>query len=276
MKFGSFLSVARIAPLALMVAAFASGCTLTVKTKTRFVLPDGDPSTIATATDDWNGEAIELQAAGVQVSVNGGANIRGVAGLTKITVKARVLAMADDTDQASAQLSLAEAAKTLKISRGANGKFVIECGHGQSHGTSTADTSGCELLDIQVPTGSITQPVSITAAPATGSLTVTGLTVLDAQLTGDSDATVSLSFVKGATINVISSSGDASLSIPAASSADAVTLTGDATKSSSDFAEVKANAQPVSIGTVGEGAKSINVESKVFAGSPEAAILKKL
>lgn len=275
MKLGSFLSVARLAPLALTVAAFASGCTLTVKTKTRYVLPDGDPSTVATAIEDWNGEPIEVQAAGVQVSVNGGANIKGVAGLTKITVKARILAMADDTDQASAQLSLAEAAKTLKVTKSAGGKFVIECGHGQSHGTSTSDTSGCELLDIQIPAGDAAKPVSITTALGNGDLSVTGITVQDAQINGDGNTEASLSFVQGATINVVSASGNASLAIPSGSSADAVTVSGDAAKSSSDFAEVKVNAAAVSIGTVGQGAKSINVESKSFAGSPEAARLTK-
>lgn len=274
MKFGSFFSAFRVAPLAVLAFTVATGCTLTVKTKTRYVLPDNDPSTVATAADDWAGEPIEVQAAGVQVSVNGGAAIKGVANLTKITVKARVLAMADDTDQASAQLSLAEAAKTLSITK-SNGKFVISCGHGQAHGTSTADTSGCEQLDIQIPAGTAAQPISLKTSLGNGTLTVNDVTVKDAQLLSSNDVSASLSFVKSATIVVSSDSGDATLSIPANSSADSVTLLGDATKSTSAFDAVKVNAAPAGIGTAGEGATSIKVESKEFAGSPGVATLSK-
>lgn len=274
MKFGSFLSFGRIAPLALVAATVASGCTLTVKTKTRYVLPDGDPSTVATAAEDWNGEPIDVQAAGVQVSVNGGANVTGVANLKKITVKARVLAMADDTDKASAELSLAEAAKTLSVAK-VDGKFVIACGHGGSHGTSNADTSGCELLDIQIPAGDTSKPIELTTSLGNGSLNVSGVTVKSAQLTGDGDATAKLSFVKGATISLTANSGNASLSIPAGSSADSVVLLGDAKKSTSAFEGVKPDGAAVSLGNKGEGATSIRVEAKEFAGSREAASLLK-
>ena len=93
---------------------------------------------------------------------NGGVTVISDPTYTTMTANARMLAMANTDDKASADQSIADAKATFGFTRPAAGEIDINCGHGQSHGSSDSGSSGCELVEIHVPAGSATQKLNLT------------------------------------------------------------------------------------------------------------------
>lgn len=261
-----------MATTALVAATLFSGCVITAKTKTRYT---GDTQPTVTATEDWNGEPIVIQADGVSISVNGGLNVVGSANTTKISVTARVIAMSDNAEQENAKKSITDVIATVKVEK-VDGKYKVSCGHAAAdYGTSSRGDAGCELLTVSIPLGTTLKPLDITAGSGNGTLSVTGgLVVKNALIQADGgDVTADLVPVQGAEIRVKSlKADDATLIVPASVQADVVTIVGDQTKSSSAFTTVIPNVDG-SLGTAGQGAKLLNVESLEFAGTRGAAKL---
>lgn len=251
----------------------ASGCTVqaSVKTKTRFTENNIAPS--AEPTDAWAGEKIVVRAEGVGVSVNGGLDIRVDATATKVTAVADLVALANDDDEASAKLSLADTKTTFKITKEGDVWNVV-CGHGGSHGSSNSGESGCNKVTVTIPAGSDANKIALEAHSGNGSVNVdvSSVTLESLQVNGHGDTTVRAPTTLGSTILVIGEeSSDVSLLLPSSFAADVVDLVADAksiTNNVGDLQLTDANGGKTgSRGTAGTGAKSIKVQSTEFAGS---------
>jgi hypothetical protein len=195
---------------------------------------------------------------------------------TKITAEATFAAHADDDKKADADASIADALKTLVISETATG-FEIKCGHGGSHGTSSAAGSGCKILRVTIPAGSAQQPLKLTVGNGNGSIRV-GLAnagdvpFIDTLLVdnnGLGEVDIRARPVKGAKLTV-TGEREVRVSLPSDFSASKVTLTVDesdpakaaARKLTSDFPGLPADGTsfPAS-GATAEAADSLNVQS---------------
>lgn len=253
-------------------AALVSGCTVTVKTQTHYV---NNPDTTVTGATDWNGEAISINNDSPDAVFNGGMRIVGDSSATKISVKARVIAWADDTDKASADKSIADVIKTVKVELSGT-TWNVACGHGSAYGSSSSGKSGCEYLEVHVPTGSATKPHKITASNSNGDINVSGIyggaTVTSK---GPGDVVADITPTAGASIVLKSEKADnVTLTLPSDFKAKTVTLTpaGKGTVSN-DFSDVQSgsgrNAQDA------DAAEAITVQSLEFAGADGNVALKK-
>lgn len=249
-------------------AAVLAGCTVqaTVKSKTRFV----EDGVTLTSSEPWAGEAVTVRAEGVGVAVNGGVVVRADPAATSITATARMVAMAEPEDKASADQSIIDAKQTFRIERG-DGGFTIVCGHGGSHGTSSAGESGCELVTVTVPAGSEAQPISVKALSGNGEvkvdLSASTLARLDVNAKGDVDAKFPAS--KGASVSIVAEQADDIVArVPADFAADSVTLTADPGSIDNGFSDLTLDESGHGTrGAAGTGAASISLTSKPFAGS---------
>lgn len=252
------------------IVALNAGCTVqaSVKTKNRFV-EDGVAATAATA-DEWAGEPIKIQAEGVGLAVNGGLDVRVDPNAKTITATARMLAMADAEDKASADQSIREAKETFKITKD-GGAWLVFCGHGASHGSSNGGESGCEKVTVTVPAGTDAQKLDLTALSGNGSVNidVSAATLANLGVNGKGDITARFPTTQGAVISIVAEQADdiAAL-VPASFAADEVILQADADKITNGFSDLTLDSTGKgSRGTAGEGAKSIKLTSKEFAGS---------
>ena len=243
---------------------------ITFKSQTRFTSPD----ITKTSAKDWSGEAIEINDDGTSVSVNGGLRVIGDPTAKRITITARVIAYADADDEANAKLSIAEAQQTLTITEEAQ-KITVRCGHGQTHGSSKPDKSGCELLTVTIPSGDATTPLNLTVGCGNGDITlsrVTGQILVEENGTGSINASVNPA--KGKPIQITGKQGnDVTVALPADFAADQVVLSAEpASKISNAFSDVQSGSGR---GTQGTGASKITITSTPFAGSSGTVSLTK-
>jgi hypothetical protein len=253
------MNASRIA-FVLGLATVALGCTasLTVKTQKKF---NNSPDKTVQAPADWNNEAIVITDQGVGAAITSGDSqsglqIVGDPNAKRVSATAHVIAYADDTDEASADQSIADVLPTFTIVTSGN-TTTISCGHGGDHGSSKSGLSGCENMVVTVPAGSVTQPLTIQQANVgNGDLTVKGVTgSVAVKNDGAGNVDISVTPAKGSTI-AAQGTFDVIARLPANFAADLVTLTGDTSTDSTDFADVKSGQAR---GNVGEGAKSITL-----------------
>lgn len=243
--------------LGLSVLSVASGCSVAVTAKSQTRYTQDIPA--VTSKADWAGQQIKINDATLDVLVNGGVTVTGDPTATKVSVKGRAVAYADSTDQASANLALTDVIATVVITETADG-IVIECGHGQAHGSSSVAHSGCEALQITVPAGTAAKPLPLVVNVGSGDVSVTGTTgSLDVNDNGSGDITASQTPAKGSTIT-LKGSFDVTLAVPKDFAADVINLTSDSatdldTTAFPDVANGKGH------GTAGTGAASITLES---------------
>lgn len=254
------------------IAAATSGCTaqasLTVKTKTRFI-EDGVTKEDAV---DWNGtDKIVIDDEAVGVSVNGGLEVIADPSTTKISATARMLAMANDDDKASADQSIVDAKATFTISGSGGGTVTISCRHGGSHGSSNGGESGCEKLVVRVPAGSEQNVVNLKALVGNGGMKVSFSGGAIGTLEGNSnggDIEISAPATKGGTISFQSEkSDDVTLRLPQDFAADNIVLNADEGKAISTFDDAKVGDGAGGRGQAGSGLAQITLTSKQFAGS---------
>jgi hypothetical protein len=234
-----------------------AGCSVAVSAKTQTRYTSDIPS--KSSTMDWAGQPIAIDDAALDVLVNGGLNVTGDPTATKITVTGRAVAYADSTDEASANLTIADVLATIVITEAAD-SIHIACGHGQAHGTSSVGHSGCELLNITVPGGSTAKPAAITAKAGSGDVTVTGITgSVTANSNGSGDVSATVTPTKGSVISLSGSFG-VKATLPADFAADSITLTSDtpADLDTTAFPDVMSGKGR---GTAGTGASSITLTS---------------
>jgi hypothetical protein len=256
----------------------ASGCRLEVHTQTQF---EDTTQPGKTSTKDWNGEAISIQNDGINpLGGTGGVEVKFSATATKIAAEAIFAAHADDDKKADADASIKDALSTLVITETATG-FDIRCGHGGSHGTSSAAGSGCKILRVTLPAGSATKAHNLTVGNGNGAVRV-GLAddrnsaevpyvnklLVDNNGLGAVD--IRTNPVKGADYT-ITGEREVRVALPSTFSAQKVTLTVDesdavkaaARKITSDFPGLPADGTsfPAS-GATADAAFSLNVNSK--------------
>ena len=93
----------------------------------------------------------------------------------------------------------------------ASGVTAVRCGHGAPVGSAPAQESGCDALDVSVPSGAADKLLTVVARSGNGkvglSLGGAALAVLDLQASnGPIDATTSAT--QGATLTIVSQTGD--------------------------------------------------------------------
>jgi hypothetical protein len=154
---------------ALLVLAAAPGCRLEAHTQTQF---EDSTQPAKTSVMDWAGQPITITNGGVNpLSGEGGVEVTSSASATKITVSAIFAAHADDDKKADADATIKDAIATLVIEESAN-SFKITCGQGNAHGSSNVAGSGCKLLRVTIPAGSVTQPLDLTVGNGNGDIKV--------------------------------------------------------------------------------------------------------
>jgi hypothetical protein len=242
--------------------------------KTRFV----EPNVVKEDTAAWTGQSIKIQIEGVGVAVNGGVQVTADPNATKVSATARILAMASEDDKANADQSILDAKGTFTITSSGT-DIVVACGHGGSHGSSNAGESGCELVQVTLPTGSTSKPLKLEILGGNGEMMVQlrGATIANVGVNnnGSGDTSAEVPATPGANVSLVSSkSGDITVTLPTNWSADEVILQADADKIQNAFADAKLGAGAGGRGTPGVGLASLKVTSKEFAGSTGTITLR--
>jgi hypothetical protein len=129
-----------------------------------------------------------------------------------------------------------------------------------------------------VPSGSVQQPLKLTAGCGNGDIRVSGIVggaLIEGNGTGD--ITASITPTQGVTVQVTQKeAGDVALSLPGDFATDSLVLQADAASISIDPGFSPAVENNKGRGTAGTGAKAINVISSAFAGSTGKVTLTKL
>jgi hypothetical protein len=207
----------------------------------------------------WDAERIEIDNAGV--SVTGGLALTST-GTDRVVATARMLAVADTEDKPSADSAIVSATKTFVITTTA-GVTRVQCAHGTAVGSATAEESGCDALDVSVPTGSPEKPLTVVARSGNGKVGVAfgsaALAELDLRAShGLIDVTTSAP--AGATIIIVSETGDdVTLRLPRDFATDALLLEAPAERI--DTTAFPDAASGRGRGEAGRGAKSITVRA---------------
>jgi hypothetical protein len=257
----SVFRVARGSALALTVLALA-GCQVSVKTKTRYTETNVAKEDAAT----WNGEQIKINIQGVAIAVNGGVNVTVDPNATKVKATANFLATSfqkSDADQ-----SIAEAKQTFNVST-SNGTTTVECGHGNTHGDSNGGESGCELINITIPAGTVQQPLKLDVLGGNGTMTLQlkGAIVQNVGANNKGDINAELPSTKGGNISLVCEEADDITATMASDwAADQVVLNADADKIVNST-DAKVGAGQGGRGQAGLGLTALTLTSKSFAGS---------
>jgi hypothetical protein len=273
MRLAGLIAFSSVTLLALGCSVSTTDNSITFKTQTRFL---NDPDVTKESTKAWDGEAITIVQDGAAIIQNGGLQIVGSPTATKVSVTARVIALADKEDKANADKSIADVVASVKIVEEA-GRITVQCKNGGTYGTSSAGKSGCELLTVTVPSGSEQKPHNLTAGCGNGTINVSG--IVGAALiegNGTGDIVASITPTKGVTVQVTQKqAGDVTLSLPANFATDSLVIRADAASISIDPGFTPAVENNKGRGTAGTGAAAINVTSTEFAGSTGKVTLAK-
>ncbi len=246
--------------------SLVTGCSVavTAKSQTRYV---HDIAAQSTKTD-WTGQTITIDDASINTQGNGsGLTVTGDPTATKVTVTGRTAAYADATDQASAELSMTDVLATLVITEDATG-ITITCGHGASHGTSNGPNSGCDALQITVPSGTAMKPLPLVVKAGSGDVKVSGtIGSLSVNDNGAGDITASHTPTKGSAVSLKGGFGVA-LAVPSDFAADVITLAAD------NATDIDTKAFPDVVSGKGHGMAGTGAASITLTGGLGAVVLK--
>ncbi len=254
-----------VLPLVLGLS-LVTGCSVavTAKSQPRYVkdIPAQSSKT------DWAGQTITINDASINTQGNGsGLTITGDPTATKVSVTGRTAAYADEADQASAELSMADVVATLVITEDANG-ITVTCGHGSSHGTSKGDNSGCDALQITVPSGTAMKPLPLVVKAGSGDVKVSGtIGSLSIDDNGAGDITASHTPAKGSDVSLKGGFG-VSLAVPSNFAADLITL------SANTATDIDTKAFPDVVSGKGHGTAGTGAASITLTGGLGAVVLK--
>lgn len=121
------------------------------------------------AADSWDGAPLSFG------NTHGSIQVVGVSGKTNISVHARFVAGANN--QADADAAFADTAGSIVIERSGDA-WNVRCDQAKEwHGSVDPASTGCTSMRIEVPTGSVDAPLSITGRLAYGGMHVSGVTV---------------------------------------------------------------------------------------------------
>ena len=237
------------------------GSTQSVDGRSNFV----EDGVVKDAPDVWMGERIEVVNAGV--TPTGGLALT-TPGTDRVHATARMLAIADTQDKPSADRAILSATQTYDVKTN-SGVTTVACGHGMTFGSANGIDSGCDALDVIVPSGDAMKHLSVAAQSGNGKVVVT----LDTGVVlGELDVHANHGFVDvsvpatpGAVITVVSETGDdITLHLPRDFASDAVVVDTAADKiDTGDFPDVQSGKAR---GNKGAGAKSISLRSGIAGG----------
>jgi hypothetical protein len=239
--------------VALVFLVTASCQSQTLAQRSRFV-EDGVQKAAEAA---WDGQRIEIDNAGV--SATGGLGV-SAPGADRVVATARMLAVADTYDKPSADQAIVAATTSFVVTT-ASGVTTARCGHGAEVGSVTAAESGCDALDVSVPSGSAAKPLTVVARSGNGNVGVSLGSVVLAELDvhashGAVDVTTTATL--GATLTVASETGDlVTLRLPRDFATDLLVLDAPVVDTSAfpDVQPGKGRGEP------GRGAKTITVRA---------------
>jgi len=223
------------------------------------------------AATAWNGERIEIDNAGV--TAGGGLSVSATA-TDRPVATARMLSVADTYDKANADLTITAATQSFTIATDA-GVTSVQCAHGTTNGSADAMESGCDTLDVTVPTGTPDKHIALAVRSGNGkvSVAVDGAQLAELTVTASHGALdVKTATTQGAIITVLSETGDdVTLRLPADFQADLITIAGASGNiDTSAFADVKNGRGR---GQAGAGAKLIEVRSSATDGGTGGRIV---
>ncbi len=249
------------------LAATLAGCQVeaSIKTKTRYTLD------VAKDPVEWDGQKpISIKIEGVGISVNGGVSVTTDPNATSIRASARLLAMAFSEEKENADLSIAEAKETFTIANDSSG-IRIACGHGGTHGSSNAGESGCEKVDVVIPAGDASKPITLQVLSGNGEVTLQlgNATLKDLGTNAHGTTNATLPNTQGANVSLVGEDGaDIEVKLPSGFAADQVILQADADKIDlGSYTDIKNGEGAGGYGTPGTGLASLKLTSKEFAGS---------
>ena len=254
----------RFGYVALVAGMLTTACTteISLSAKTR----DVQDNVLKADVLDWSGGKIRIQNDGVGVSINGGVKVVADASATKVSATARFVALVLPEEKTNGDLSINDAVETFSITRSGD-DVIVNCNHGQTHGSSAAGDSGCELLTVTIPTGTATTPLDLSVLSGNGevNLALSSAVLVDLATSSNVGNTVAvLPATKSATIALVSEqAGDLDVTMPAGWSADSVVLGADADEIANSFALTSTGGY----GAPGAGLASLTITSKPFAGS---------
>jgi hypothetical protein len=260
----------------------STGCSVqgqvTAKSKTRFTESNVGPS--SEPSEPWAGEKIVVRDESVGVVTGTALTINVDPSATKVTATAQLVASAANDEEANAKLSIVDAKATFKIVKEGDVWNVV-CGHGASHGTSNGGESGCNNLVVTIPAGSDAQKIALDALCGNGDINidVSAATLENLGVNGkNSDITVRAPTTKGANISVVGEeNADVTVLLPSSFAADKIELFADPDKIVNNVGDLQltdtTGGKTGSRGTAGEGAASVRLTSKEFAGSTNTVTL---
>jgi hypothetical protein len=251
---------------ALILGVGSAGCTVSVKTKTRYT----QAGVSKQAPAAWTGGPISINILGVGAAVNGGVTVTSDPSTSIISATARLAALADTQEDANA--SIADAQATFSVTTDGTGVTNIVCQHGGDHGSSSAGSSGCELVEISIPAGTAAQPLvdlKVLGGNGTMTLNLSNATIKNLGANEDaSDIVASLPATQGGSISLVTQEGgDLTVTMPPTWAADHVTLQADTDKIQNAFTDLTLTEGQGSRGTAGTGLATLKLTSTSFAGS---------
>jgi hypothetical protein len=116
-----------------------------VDARSRFV-EDGVQKSAAAP---WSAERIEIDTTGV--TATGGLGLAAT-DTDRVVATARMLSVAGTYDKESADRVITSATDGFTVATAA-GVTTVHCAHGVAEKSATAEESGCDALDVAVPTG---------------------------------------------------------------------------------------------------------------------------
>jgi hypothetical protein len=248
----------------------ATGCRTQVLVARSNFVEDGVQQV---ADAGWDGEHIEIVNLGVTA---GGGLALSATDTDRVTATARMLAVADTTDKASADAIITDAKSRFTVTTDVDaGVTTVQCGHGTSIGSAPAEMSGCDALDVAVPTGTSAKRVAVKARSGNGKVAVAldaaSLSELDLEASGGS-VDVKTAVTQGSIIKIVSDTGDdITLRLPRDFAADLVLLVTSADKiDTSAFPDLQPGRGR---GVNGAGARILQVRSTVAGGASGRIVL---
>lgn len=262
-------SVAWIGMSGLLALTAACSVSVSAKTQTKFTYPDET----RTDTAAWTGQAIKISNDGVNPNINGDLQVVSD-GTNTVSATGGIVAYADDTDKASADLTAADAIQSFTLTNDGS-TITIHCGHGNAHGSAGAAGSGCLHLTVHLPTGTSAQALNVTVESGNGPVDISGPIVgtLNVNSTGSGDVNAALTPGVGSANQIVG--GDAvTVALPADFAADLVQLDSAADPKAIDSSAFPDVVNGQGRGQKGAGAASIKVGSTGIDSLSIAKIVK--
>jgi hypothetical protein len=211
----------------------------------------------------YTGESVSIDVPGIAAPVGGGLEILASdPDASHVFAFARLVAIAAPDDKASADQTIfgvEESFRVEQVERTVN----VTCGRGGTHGSSRAEDSGCELVEVFAPAGREDRSLSLGARAGRGYVraNLTGRMGEIDLATSDGPIAAVIPSSPGAMIALVSEGAhDVVLHLPADFAADEILI--EAAEIFNDFEDAKIGVGMGGRGARGAGAGRIRLATK--------------